>query len=454
MSKRSSSAALLPVHDAAFPGGFHSYKKSKAAILNTAVHRTANGMPELQHNPTILFTKGRGQVDTPQRLVTIAAVALKDERDQRRIACRGAHDMYGPPAATDAEMSVNKGQVGMCYLEAGSTFRLSLQADSNVRVFASSAGLPRSGRYAWPCVIQTIGDAERKLGSNQVTIAIEGRQTIVPYCSETIQVGDTLYVDLEGNWTVVDGQTVPAIQGPAGLARNYANLVVRPMPSSTPNAMFTKVEDLLRQKMGLSGFQDLWKDVKTHQQVCDTTHRICDFMFSNELKVSSDMPIRAYAPIWFLWSFSKMLNIHWSKVNLDPATVNLANAYVQILRALVQMVKDVEDKFDRLVTEFGAPLPHTTEVVTVNRFTNRSNNKSSIHSHSLTDLFTPSTPPDHVQDSRNVREAAARLDLIVVPLMARIRDEQRNFFVTRCLGTALSCATGVDPCDVLLGRFG
>jgi hypothetical protein len=457
MAKRSSSSAgfLALNGDTEFPGGFHSYKKAKSSVLTTAINRTNNGMPLLAHNPTILKTKGRGQVDTPQRLVTIATVALKDERDQRRIACRGAHDMYGPPAATDAEMTVNKGQVGMCYLEPGATFRLSLQADSNVRVFTSTAGLPRSGKYGFPCVVQTLGDAENKLGSNQVTVAIEGRQTIVCYCPETVQVGDTLYVDLEGHWTVVDGQTVPAIQGPAGLAPNYANLVVRPMPCSTPNAMFTKVEDMLRLKLGLPEFNDKWKDVKTYQNVCDLTHRMCDFMFANELKVSSDMPIRAYAPIWFLWSFSKMINIHWSKVNIDPNTTNLAHSYIQILRAMIQMVKDIEDKFDRLVTEFGLPLPHTTENTIQSRFSNRnnsSNNKSSIHSHTLTDLLTPTA--DVKQDSRNIREAVARLDLIVVSLFARIRDEQRNFFVTRCLGTSLSCASGIDPCDVLLGRFG
>ena len=87
---------------AAFPGGFHSYKKGRTAILSTSLNRSANGLPSVGNNPTVLRTKGRGQVDVPQRLVTIAGIARKDEREQRRIACRGAHDMYGPPAVSDA----------------------------------------------------------------------------------------------------------------------------------------------------------------------------------------------------------------------------------------------------------------------------------------------------------------------------------------------------------------
>jgi len=261
-------------------------------------------------------------------------------------------------------------------------------------------------------------------------------------------------VDLESKWTEVDGQLVPAIQGPAGLAPNFANLVVRPMPCSTPGAMFTKVEDMLRMKMGLPAFTDRWKNVKTAQDVCDATHQICDFMFANEFVVSSDMPVRGYAPIWFMWSFSKMLQIHWSNVTIDETVHNLAHTYVQLLRAMVQTIKDIEEKFARLVSEYAAPLPHSTEPITHTRLSNRANNRSSVHSPALINLLIPATPADAKTDSRNIREAAAQIDLLVVNLLARVREEQRNFFVSRCVGTALSCATGVDPLDINLGQFG
>jgi hypothetical protein len=452
--KRERAVALPGPSESSFPGGFHSYKKSRHSILATSLNRSANGLPYVNNNPTVLHTQGRGQVDVPQRLITIAGIARKDEREQRRIACRGAHDMFGPPASTDAELSIQKGQMTMCYLEAGATFRLALQSNANVNIFASTAGLPRSGRYGIPGVAQIIGDNDRKFGSDQVTIAIAGRQTIVPYCPETIQVGDTLYVDLEGNWTEVDGQLVPAIQGPSGLAQNYANLVVRPMPCSTPSAMFTKVEDMLRLKMGLPSFADRWKDVKTAQDVCDAVHEICDFMFANEFVVSANMPIRGYAPIWFMWSYTKMIQIHWSKINIDPVTTNIAQTYVQLLRAMIQTIKDIEEKFARLVSEYAAPLPHSTEPIAVVRLANRAVNKSSVHSHTLTELLIPTTPADPKKDSRNIREAAARVDLLCANLFARIREEQRNFFVSFCVGTALSCATGVDPLDINLGQFG
>lgn len=416
--------------------GFHPYR-------NGARSATAG---------VVRITAGRNPAIAQQRTLMLAAQVSKVEKEKRAMAVRGRgrRFVFGPPTDDPMDFSVRTGELGLCILNEGSTFRQCVTADNNVRVVTSANGLPRNANLGMPCVTHSDNDVSKAHRDDRTGVAVGGVETIAHTGQEPVQCGDKLYVD-PNPYMVLDemGKEVPGIQGPAGIPDTKQRFQARPMRTQTLDTLLQSFEADVHRHFQSKDFREHLAAANTEQALVAEITRICKAIFDDDKHVSDDMPIRGYLPVYATWTLRKLLSIpSFLKAGAVTPAVRMRYEWLA-MRALVQVLKNAEQRFSHTVQQFNAMLPHVMGP-DADALQHARHVDYSVHSKHLADLLDIDAKTPSPRD--RLAEASARLDMFYSKYKERLIHMQRAWQERFFLGTALSSANKAGQLDVLVGN--
>lgn len=421
--------------------------------------KDANGSMSAIGNAVLARSRAVGAgVTTPQCLVNLASQVAKNEKQLRALGCKGnPNDWYGKPAVLSQTFDVHKGQIVLHRRTPGGSFRTNAANTSNIPCMANMNGVSISNtRLFGVAVAQVESSPESGIGNNQTTTTWHGVQTVINYSDQRWNAGDLLIADpFPITIRSQNGETTPVVYGPKGVPQEALNIVLRPWSGMHLSNLVNHCEDIIRLRLGSNRIQLQLQAATTSAQMLSHIHAFCDSIFSADMVVSPDNPLRGYAVLYAADRLLDMIKVDWralksAKTKKDMDRKEYGNYMRIAMLCKLQAVIDVEDKYIGATNEYAASLPHNGDHVDAQSTTVRA--QSTLRSKYLMNLVTPdpNRPDEHVP--RCMLEFDARIKMHTDHAKAQYIDRMRDHYGALHAGVCLSSCEKGCAADVFIGK--
>ena len=432
---------------------FHSYKKHAfTPTIGGAGMSFRKSRPgsRVKASGGQIKSIGRGQVITPQRLITMAGNVPRNERERRAISSRGSGALLAPPSSDNRVFATNKGEIGICLMQPGSSFRQSLSNDTDVTFISGVNGLDRSTPVFMPVVFQTRSDPSDPSSPANATCAIEGCQTIINTGCQNINNGDSIYWDMNP-WMIKDedGNLIPGVRAPEGLPSEKMYIQTRPFNASSlwsfHQSLEAGMQRMFQHKEFATKLRKITDDEKLHLELV----KLCDEVCTKERNIAEDMPVRAWLLLTANFRLHNQLKISGYLGAISGE--ERLRVFLMTLRAMLRALQEDEERSEEVLRDYERSLPHAQDVPS-----RHPDKDASVNSKALHDLLHPS--PEHMNKAtynpqQELLDAEGRILMLCNSRIQLALQRQSHYFSRFAAGVALSSAPPGHPFDILLGRI-
>lgn len=411
----------------------------------------------------VVASRGRGSPATAQNIITVQAVTCKNQSKRRMLQVRSSdpRNVFAPASSDESDFDTKKGMLGLCVLEANTTFRGGMTGDTNVEVVTNMAGMSRDVRLGIPCVVQLERSAADANGDDRTTIVIAGVQTLVTTGSEQCSPGQKLYAD--PNPFMVDdpdneGQLVSGINI-SGINKAVKHIQLRPLNSNNLHSMTLSLQNEVRLRLGSA---EAGRSISAILGAAEPEKALCAF-FTREAtqlldarNLAVDMPVRGLMHIYAAWLFVQLVSASAGTDAPIPALSadlnELAFVKVVALQTLRLALQHTETTFSRCYRAYDSALPQDATSDSARTYTAASN-RHSLSSAYLSGLldngkYNVGSPSDNM---RYAMAAEACLNQHFHYHSQVLRQDMHDYLARFVLGIALSGSSKGKPIDVLVG---
>lgn len=407
-----------------------------------------------------IVAQTRNPVTVPQCLVNLAADVPKGETKRRHDdAQHDASELLAPPASNDGVHKLQKGMLVMMRATDEGGFNTNMNSDSGVEAVGALNGLHKSVQFVLPGVVQTLSDPS-DLADNQAqsTIAVHGVQTIGNMGASRIHTGDRVMVGKCPPLVKLDASTGkfgprigPMIKGPDGYSPETVCWPVVPVRATTHYAFITNAQHVMRQRMADPAFFARVSKIVAPSALYALFVSETDTMFSTDMIVDEDNPIRGFILMWAALRW-------WNILCLEPdrlgASANLGQHKRMALAARLRACQESEDRFSKEGEDYGATLPHDgdREDLALSSLKRSRSTLTGDHILQLVGTVKPgATLP--AMSNLGMLEAVTRVSMHEASLQLQFYSRIHAHFAQYMLGTALSSADKGMAMDIFVGKM-